>query len=128
MIQDEMIFSLHNVFYRKTFDVDVTVNYGRLKQDLQTVKLVYQLDGNVVQEKIFNYLDHKVADHKHHQIKLPTGNYLVIIELRYPGFKSQHPVTDEIYRPKVEVLRIHRSLLVQGNTKITLFLDPVDQS
>jgi hypothetical protein len=128
MTQDEMRFSLLNAFRRKTFDVDVIVHYGRLKQDLQAVKIVYELDGIVIKETLFNYLEHEVADRQHHLVQLPSGNYLVIIELRYLGPKPHSAVCHENDKPEAEVLRLHRSLFVHGNTEITLSLDQDDQS
>lgn len=118
-----MRISLLKVFRRKAFDVDVIYHYGRLKQDLQTVKIIYELDGAAIKDKFFNYLEHKASDQQRHRTRLHRGNYLVIIELRYPGLKPQPAVVNELNKPEVEVLRLHHSLPVHGNTKITLFLD-----
>lgn len=126
-VKDEMRFSLRNLFPRKACDVNVTIRYGRLKQDLQSVKIVYKLDGKVIKENLFNNLDHQASGPLRHQTQLPLGDYLIIIELRYPGLKPHPAVSRENNQPEVEILRLHRSLSVHGNTEITLFLDKDDQ-
>lgn len=123
-----MRFSLLKLFRRKAFDVDVTVHYGSLKQDLQTVKIIYELDGTATKEKHFNYLDHEPSDHLRHQVQLPRGDYSVIIEMRYPGCAPHSAVGDEKHQPDVEILRLYRTLSLPGNTKIIFFLDQDEHS